>query len=68
MTFAPDTAASYGVVDEIARRVCLNSGRYWPSDRTTSLATRASQPSSATRPDFGRLAPAPRRVEAETGR
>jgi hypothetical protein len=27
VTFAPESAASYGVVDEIARRVWLNSGR-----------------------------------------
>ena len=27
VTFAPESAKSYGVVDEIARRVWLNSGR-----------------------------------------
>ncbi len=27
VTFAPESATSYGVVDEIARRVWLNSGR-----------------------------------------
>lgn len=55
VSFAPEGATSYGVVDEIALRVWLNSGRVL-AVRTMSRAIRVSQPSSGPPPE-------PRRVE-----
>ena len=52
MTFAEDDdAVSYGVVDEIARRVLLHGGRVLAVRARTCPAAGRSRRSSATRSD-----------------